>query len=363
MAIQTVEFAFTTGQTIGTYLYPIGSDVVQASGFATEATNRKTLYTVPFTDAPAGRYTLQYSVNSVGYGFDYVSLILVSGTYRVTPNINVAETLGTVSTGAAGYVGIDWSKVNSPTSYNSFTNTAISGVNLPVVVGTNNDKTGYSLTQIFPTNFSSLSIDTTGRVDIAKILGTTNQGAAGYVGIDWSKVTNSAFNNNLTNTAISGVNYPVIVGTNNDKTGYSLSQVFPPNFSVLGIMTTGKVSGVVLTDTSTVNTDMRGTDSAALATNYTAARAVKLDNLDATITSRSTVTVDQVWAKALTELAVVPGITTDALSALNWIFTLARNRGTQTSTTQIVLKDDSVTTLGTATTSDDGTTFIRGKFA
>lgn len=42
-----------------------------------------------------------------------------------------------------------------------------------VTVGTNNDKTGYSLTQTFPTNFSSLSVDASGRVDVIKVAGTT----------------------------------------------------------------------------------------------------------------------------------------------------------------------------------------------
>ena len=43
---------------------------------------------------------------------------------------------------------------------------------------------------------------------------------------------------------------------------------------------TNKVQGVVLVDTTTANTDMRGTDSAALAVNYTAARAGYLDNIN-----------------------------------------------------------------------------------
>jgi len=46
--------------------------------------------------------------------------------------------------------------------------------------------------------------------------------------------------------------------------------------------TTHKVAGVVLVDTSTTNTD------AAKAASYTAGRAAKLDNLDATISSRAT---------------------------------------------------------------------------
>jgi len=38
-------------------------------------------------------------------------------------------------------------------------------------ITTNNDKTGYSLTQSFPTNFASLAIDTNGRMDLGKWLG------------------------------------------------------------------------------------------------------------------------------------------------------------------------------------------------
>jgi hypothetical protein len=44
---------------------------------------------------------------------------------------------------------------------------------------------------------------------------------------------------------------------------------------------THKVAGVVLVDTTTTNTDMRGTDSAALASAYTSDRATKLDEITA----------------------------------------------------------------------------------
>lgn len=49
----------------------------------------------------------------------------------------------------------------------------------------------------------------------------------------------------------------------------------------VGINASGHVSRVVLVDTTTTNTDMRGTDSAALAANYTAARAAALDEITA----------------------------------------------------------------------------------
>ncbi len=86
-----------------------------------------------------------------------------------------------------------------------------------VTVGTNNDKTGYSLTQSFPTNFSSLSIDGSGRVDIGKWIGTAP------------------------NALISGrvdANAQVV----GDKTGYSLTQTFPTNFSSLSIDSSGRVT-------------------------------------------------------------------------------------------------------------------------
>ena len=89
---------------------------------------------------------------------------------------------------------------------------------------------------------------------------------------------------------VSTVTNGVTVTTNNDKTGYtastvtdktgySLSQAFPSNFASLGINASGHVSRVTLVDTTTTNTDMRGTDSAALASSWTATRAGYLDGV------------------------------------------------------------------------------------
>ena len=71
-------------------------------------------------------------------------------------------------------------------------------------------------------------------------------------------------------TSESAVSGRVYVGTNGDKSGYSLTQSFPANFAALGINASGHVERVVLVDTTTTNTDMRGTDNALLASSYTA---------------------------------------------------------------------------------------------
>jgi hypothetical protein len=79
----------------------------------------------------------------------------------------------------------------------------VASVTAPVTVGTNNDKTGYSLTQAFPANFASLAIDSSGRIT---------------------------------------------VGTNNDKTGYSLTQAFPANFASLAIDSSGRMTAGSVAD-------------------------------------------------------------------------------------------------------------------
>lgn len=143
----------------------------------------------------------------------------------------------------------------------------------------------------------------------------------GYAGLDWSKVGNATSTVALTGTTIStsqvvaSVTAAVTVGTNNDKTGYSLTQAFPANFAALGINSSGHVSRVTLVDTTTVNSDMRGTDNALLAASYTAppsaatnATAVRselsteLARIDATIGSRSTLTAGGVRTELATEL-------------------------------------------------------------
>ena len=54
---------------------------------------------------------------------------------------------------------------------------------------------------------------------------------------------------------------------------------FPTNFGALLINVSGHVSRVVLVDTTTTNSDMRGTDNAALASAWTATRAGYLDSV------------------------------------------------------------------------------------
>jgi hypothetical protein len=105
--------------------------------------------------------------------------------------------------------------------------TAASGV----AVSTNSDKTGYSLTQSFPANFSSLAITAGGSVTVG-----TNLDKTGYS-------LTQTFPANFSSLSITAGGL-VTVGTNSDKTGYSLTQTFPSNFSSLGISASGHITTV-----------------------------------------------------------------------------------------------------------------------
>lgn len=106
---------------------------------------------------------------------------------------------------------------------------------------------------------------------------------------------NATISSRLASADISLASGKVTVGTNDDKTGYTLTQAFPTNFDALGINASGHISRVTVTDTTTVNADMRGTDGALTSftgvstevqagltsQGYTTARASNLDRLTA----------------------------------------------------------------------------------
>lgn len=72
--------------------------------------------------------------------------------------------------------------------------------------------------------------------------------------------------------------------------------------------------------------------------------------------------VDEIWAKAMSDLAAVPGATDSVLAAINWLFELARNKREQTATTETIYKDDGATALAISAKTDAGATFTLGEY-
>lgn len=98
MATQTVEFPCVTGQAVTAKLFSFGSDTQVASVSATEATNRKGLYSAAFTDVTAGTYRLiALNGSSVPLAAWDVTLTLTTATFQVFEVGMTASSVSSVS--------------------------------------------------------------------------------------------------------------------------------------------------------------------------------------------------------------------------------------------------------------------------
>ena len=179
MATQSVEFSAASGQAVTARLFSAGSDtVVQTASVVVEATNRDGVYTATFTDAAAGLYRL-IATNSGGILLAqwWVDLTLTTATFQAYENpISVIQS-GLSTLNAAGVrtavglasANLDTQLADLPTvaeleartlvaaayfdpAADVVANvTTVGSVSGSVTVGTNNDKTGYSLATTPPT--------------------------------------------------------------------------------------------------------------------------------------------------------------------------------------------------------------------
>ncbi|KKK47752.1 hypothetical protein LCGC14_3152010, partial [marine sediment metagenome] len=135
------------------------------------------------------------------------------------------------------------------------------------------------------------------------------------------------------------------------------------------VATTDYYNGMIIVFTHGV-----GAGQSREITDYTSGRVVTMSPalitaLDATTVWHIQATnaipeiVDEVWAKSMTELAAVPGVTGTVLAALEWVFLMSRNKMTQTATTTTLRNDVDDGDIATSTVSDDSTTFTRGEYS
>jgi hypothetical protein len=78
---QVVEFFAAPGQTVTAQLYSAGDDTLVSSQSATEATNRKGVYTATYTGVAAGTYRVLALVGSTPIATWWVDLLTGSATY------------------------------------------------------------------------------------------------------------------------------------------------------------------------------------------------------------------------------------------------------------------------------------------
>lgn len=146
----------------------------------------------------------------------------------------------------------------------------------------------------------------------------------------------------------------VTVGTNNDKTGYSLTQSFPSNFASFVIDASGRIQ--VQSGTSTGQVDLSSGKVA-----LQSAQQVQLNTQGKADVNAEV--VDALNVDTYAELSSLPGASPTLKQILMFLYMIARNKVTTTSSQRKVYLDDGSTVLGTWGVSDDGSTFTQAEIA
>lgn len=213
--------------------------------------------------------------------------------------------------------------------------------------------------------------------NVTHIKDTASAGAAGYMGPDWGNVTAQSTSVNLSGTTIATVTNQltqaqIATGVWTDSTGSDFTtassigkalytgNVVPGGAGGLFIAGTNAATTITTALTTTFTGSLTGSVG-SVATGGITSASFAADAISSAAVSAAAVA--KIWAQAMTELSAVPGVTSDALSALSFVFEMTRNKIEQNSTTQTVYKDDGSTTLATSTITDSAGTYTRNKFS
>lgn|GEM_PF-2856804 len=265
-AIFTASKQGKTGLTVTVDIWRDSTEIVTA-GSATEIGDGIYSYTLASgSTGTAGFYVAVFktSDSTVDQQWVYSGQIVGNSFAQAVPSANPGANGGLATCDSNNAV-----KLQSGTGANQ-----ISLSSGAVTVGTNNDKTGYSLTQAFPTNFSTFSIDSSGRVTANGVLGNVIGNVTGSIqgNVNGGVLGGGVFS--LNSPGVMAILAPTdttatTVATNLDTTVSSRlaasSYTAPPS--------AGSIAQAVLTDTTDLTTN--GSIGKIIAT-----------NLDTTVSSR-----------------------------------------------------------------------------
>lgn len=244
-AIQVYTVSFDPHDVASLGLTNLDATVSSRSTFNPAADTVANVTTVATTTNVTNGVTVATNNDKTGYS--------ISGTKTTLDALNDVAATDIVSNGAI--TTLSGAVVNVDTVDTCTTNTDMRGTDNALLAAS------------APTNFSDLSITaTTGQVTVG-----TNNDKSGY-SISGTITTLDGLNNfdpandtvaNVTTTA--NVTNGVTVSTNNDKTGYSLSQAFPANFSSMVISGSGAVDSLTQ---GFLNTTLTETTAGRIAGNF-----------------------------------------------------------------------------------------------
>lgn len=281
-------------------------------------------------------------------------VIDANGAVTLTPNQSIGNVTGGVTLSpnqSVNFVGNITGNLNGNVSgsVNTVTN------NVPIIPNLAVNITG------------NMIGNRTGNISgsVGTLLGNVTLAATTHVGAIIPQVNTVVNTTNLINLPNMPVNWVTAAGVANTALNGKGDWLLAANYTTPP--TVGAIAAQITTDHGSGsyarNTEPDNANIAIVLTNTGSIKA-KTDNLPSSPANVSDVpTVNQIWAKAMTELSAVPGVSASVIDALTFVFTQSRNRVRQVGNNQTLYKDDDVTPIANVTfTNDDGTqTTVRGK--
>lgn len=323
---------------IGNGLYKIAGNATDSGtvgelwihATATGADPTDTFYTVvpydPFDSVRLGLTALPNAAAGANGGLPTINASLEVKSYVNAYSAGMTPLQPTVAgrtldVSAAGEAGIDWANVGSPTTSVNLSGTTIStGQSVLITSGTGagqlNVTSGVVKADVaaYSSGMTPLQPTVAGR--------TLDVTATGEAGIDWANIGGPTTSVNLSGTT---------VGT-----------------------------ATAVGDSSGVTTLLTRVPSALTITSG----AVNVNSLGATAKSDVNAEVlDVLTVDTFAEPGSIPAATATLKDKIGWMQAVSRNKVTQTATTQVVRNDGDSGNIASSAVSDDGTTFIRGKYA
>jgi len=310
MATQTLEFNAGTGLTISCKLFAVGSDTVVATATATEKTNDDNRYAVEFTDVAAGAYRLNGFVSSVGgFANEIYDLTLETATFYPRSEAKMRGTDASLL--AANYTApanSDITAIKAKTDQLAFT--VANQVDANALTGGGGLDAAGVRSAI---GLASANLDTqiADLPTVAEFEARSIASADYFVVGDYTAPLDASGVRSAVGLATANLDTQLAdLPTNAEFDARTLvaadyfvvsDYTVPPTASsVADEVQTRTIARVTLVDTCTTNTDMRGTDNAALAatalstatwtgtlaTNLGTTNTTVATNLDATVSSR-----------------------------------------------------------------------------
>lgn len=290
-------------------------------------------------------------------GAEWANIMLVLSTaQRQFDDLAYPATSGrSTAVNASGQVGVDWANVGAPT-----TTLVLSGTTVKTATDVETD------TQDLQGRTPAALVS--GRMDASVGAMAANVLTATAIAAD--AITDAKVASDVTIASVTGA-----VGSVTGAVGSVTGAVGSVTGAVGSV--TGNVGGSVVGSVASVTAGvtLAGTAVQAIWDALTSALTTvgsigKLlaDNINATISTRATPAqvnaevVDALATDTYAELSAVPVASSTLANKLNWLFLLARNKLTQTSTTQTAYADNGSTSVATSTVADDGVTASRAEW-